>query len=56
MSMIRDILSCKWSNNATRIEPILNENELKTVTRYSSKSKAILPLHYFNQEKSVSNN
>jgi hypothetical protein len=49
--MIRDILSCKWSNNATRIGPIPNENEIKTVTERLSRSKAIPPLDYSNREQ-----
>jgi cytochrome b subunit of formate dehydrogenase len=50
-SMIRDILSCKWSNNATRIGPIPNENEIKTVTERLSRSKAIPPLDYSNRKQ-----
>jgi hypothetical protein len=35
MTIIRKILTCKWSNNAARIEPMSNENGIKTVTGYA---------------------
>ncbi len=51
MVMIRDILSCKWSNNTTRIGPTRNENEVKTATGRLSKPKSIPALNYSNREQ-----
>jgi len=51
MIMIRCAFACKWSHTTVCIAPIMNENRIRTVSGYLTKSKPLLPSCHFNREK-----